>query len=168
MDTMEAIKSRRSIRKYRAEAVPDDLVEQVLEAGRWAPSASNRQPWTFIVVTDDKTRKTLADVAIYGWFLAEAPVTIAVVIDPRASFHAVIDGAAATQNMLLAARALGLGACWIGAYGSVYEERTRDILGVPQEKRLLCLISLGYPGESPTKDRKSLSEIVCYDKYERR
>lgn len=61
-----------------------------------------------------------------------------------------------------------IGNLWIGAYGSVYEERTRDILGVPQEKRLLCLISLGYPGESPTKDRKSLSEIVCYDKYERR
>jgi len=165
MDTIEAIKSRRSIRLYRSEAVPDDKVEQIVEAGRWAPSAANSQPWTFIVVRDERIRKDLADAAVFGRFLAQAPLAIAVVIDPRASNHPVEDGAAATQNMLLAARALGLGSCWIGAYGSAYEETVKCILGVPHGNRILSLISLGYPAESPSRTRKSLGEIVFQNRY---
>ena len=92
-------------------------------------------------------------------------MAIAVVIDPQASNHPVEDGAAATQNMLLAAHALGLGTCWIGSYGSGYEERAKEVLGIPRDKRLLALISLGYPAESPTKDRVELSELVCHDRY---
>jgi nitroreductase len=77
----------------------------------------------------------------------------------------VEDGAAATQNMLLAAHALGLGTCWIGSYGSGYEERAKEVLGIPGDRRLLSLISLGYPLESPGKARVELSELVCYDRY---
>ena len=165
MDTIEAIKSRRSIRLYRSEAVPDDKVEQILEAGRWAPSADNSQPWAFVVIRDEKVRKDLADAAVWGRFLAQAPVAIAVVIDPQVSGHAVEDGAAATQNMLLAAHALGLGSCWVGAYGSTYEERVKDLLGIPSGKRLLSLISLGYARESTVSTRKSLGEIVFRNKY---
>ena len=108
MDVLTAIKERRSIRRYEPKPVSRDQLEQVLEAGRWAPSASNRQPWKFIVVTDETVKKRLAQVATYGSFLAQAPAAIAVVIDPQGSTHPVEDGAAATQNMLLAAHALGL------------------------------------------------------------
>ena len=165
MDALQAIKERRSIRKYHPKAVPEDMLTQILEAGRWAPSADNSQPWRFIVVRDDEVKNQLARAAAYGRFLAQAPVAIAVVIDPRASNHPVEDGAAATQNMLLAAHALGLGTCWIGSYLSDYEERAKQILGIPGERRLLSLISLGYPAESPRRGRVELSELVCYDRY---
>lgn len=165
MDVLQAIKERRSIRKYELKAVPEEKLTQILESGRWAPSASNRQPWRFIVVRDEKVKNELARVAVYGSFMAQAPVAIAVVIDPQASNHPVEDGAAATQNMLLAAHALGLGTCWIGSYGSGYEERAKEVLGIPRDNRLLALISLGYPAESPTKDRVELSKLVCHDRY---
>jgi nitroreductase len=165
MEALEAIKGRRSIRSYRPKAIPDEVLNQVLEAGRWAPSASNFQPWKFVVVRDDKVKEELARTATYGSFLTDAPAAIAVVIDPWSSNHPVEDGAAATQNMLLAAHALGLGSCWIGCYNSSYEGQARRILGVPDDRRLLSLISLGYPAESKEGTRVELGELVCYDRY---
>lgn len=165
MDVLEAIKTRRSIRKYRKEKVPDDHVEKILEAGRWAPSASNTQPWNFIVLKDDKLKKDVAKSTTFGRFLAEAPLGICVVVDPRKSTHPVEDGAIATQNMLLAAHSLGLGACWIGSYGSTYEDEVKEILKIPREKRLLSIISIGFPTESPRSTRKKLDELVFTDHY---
>jgi len=101
-------------------------------------------------------------------FLANAPIGIAVVIDPRDSKHPVEDGSIATENMLLAVHALGLGACWIGAYNSVYEKRVKEILGIPNDKRVLSIISIGFPAESPMKTRKELGEIVFTDRYGRK
>ena len=165
MEALEAIKGRRSIRKYQSKAIPGEVLNQVLEAGRWAPSASNFQPWKFVVVKNDKAKEELARTATYGSFLTDAPVAIAVVIDPWSSNHPVEDGAAATQNMLLAAHALGLGSCWIGSYNSAYENRAKSILGVPDDRRLLSLISLGYPAESKEGTRVELGELVCYERY---
>jgi nitroreductase len=165
MDVLEAIKTRRSIRKYEKRPVPEGLIEEILEAGRWAPSANNSQPWNFIVLRDDGIRKEVARATTYGKFLTEAPLGIAVVIDPQASSHPVEDGAIATQNMLLAAHGLGLGACWIGSYGSVYEEKVKKILGIPESKRLLSLISVGFPAESRKSTREELRKIVFTDHY---
>ena len=165
MDVLDAIKTRRSIRKYEKRPVPEELLDKILEAGRWAPSANNAQPRNFIVLRDEGIRKEVAGATTYGKFLAEAPLGIAVVVDPQASTHPVEDGAIATQNMFLAARALGLGACWIGSYGSVYEEEVKKILGIPENKRLLSLISLGFPAESPKSTREELKKIVFTDQY---
>ncbi len=165
MDVFEAIRERRSIRQYQVKAVPEEKLTQILEAGRWAPSSSNRQPWTFVVIRDGEIKNKLASVAPFGRFIAQAPIGIAVVIDPHGSSHPVEDGAAATQNILLAAHALDLGACWIGSYGSDYEERAKEILSIPRDRRILSLISLGYAAESPEKGRVELSELVCYDSY---
>ena len=165
LQVFEAIKGRRSVRKYRKEPVSEGLIVKILEASRWAPSAGNSQPWNFIVLKDGEVRRKVADATTTGKFLANAPIGIAVVIDPRASKHPVEDGSIATQNMLLAAHALGLGACWIGAYNSVYEEKLKGILGIPENKRLLSIISIGFPAESPTKTRKELGEIVFTDRY---
>lgn len=167
MDALEAIMTRRSIRKYKSDPVPEEMVRKILEAGRWAPSANNSQPWNFIVLKDENVRKKLAEVATYGKFLADAPLGIAVVIDPKASTHPVEDGAIATQNMLLAAHALGLGACWIGSYGSSYEDRAKAILKVPKDKRLLSIISIGFPAHSRESRRKELEELVFIDVYEK-
>lgn len=166
MDVLEAIRDRRSIRRYHRKDVPDEKLMQVLEAGRWAPSAHNSQPRKFIVVKNEKVRRELAQIATYGSFLAEAPVAIAVVIDPSSSNHPVEDGAAATQNMLLAAHAIGLGSCWIGAYGSGYEDRAKQILGVSGDKRLLSLISLGYAADRGGTTRIELGKLVSYELYQ--
>lgn len=165
MEVLEAIKGRRSIRKYRKDPVPEDLVSKILEAGRWAPSASNTQPWNFIVLRDEGVRRSVAEATAYGKFLADAPLGICVVIDPEASTHPVEDGAIATYSMLLAAHALGLGACWIGSYESAYEEKVKEILGIPEKTRLLSIISVGFPAESPSKDRRGLEEIVHTNEY---
>jgi nitroreductase len=165
MEVLEAIRDRRSIRRYQRKGVPDEKLMQVLESGRWAPSAHNSQPRKFIMIKDEKTRKELARIAPYGSFLAEAPVAIAVVIDPSLSNHPVEDGAAATQNMLLAAHALGLGSCWIGSYGSGYEDSAKRILGIPDDKRLLSLISLGYAAGSGGATRIELSKLVSFERY---
>jgi len=166
MDVLEAIRDRRSIRRYHKRDVPDEKLRHVLEAGRWAPSAHNSQPRKFIVVRNEKIRWELASIATYGSFLADAPVAIAVVIDPSLSNHPVEDGAAATQNMLLAACALGLGSCWIGSYGSSYEERARRILDIPSDKRLLSLIALGYAADNGGTTRIELSKLVCHERYQ--
>lgn len=165
MDVLEAIRSRRSVRSYRGDPVPEDVLTQVLEAGRWAPSSGNRQPWEFVVVREEKVRLRLAEMAPFGRFMAEAPVTVAVVVDPQGSSHAVEDGAAASQNILLAAHALGLGSCWIGSYGSSYEDSAKDVLGIPPSRRILSLISVGYAAESPRAGRRDLSEVVSYERY---
>jgi len=168
MDMLELIRTRRSIRRYKKEAVPEDLVAKILEAGRWAPSASNSQPWWFIILKDHKVREAVAQATTYGKFLADAPLGIAVIIDPHASTHPVEDGALATQNMLLASHALGLGTCWIGAYGSGYEENVKELLRVPKAMRVLSIISIGYPAESPRGTRKELEGITFTDFYGRK
>ena len=168
MDILELIKTRRSIRKYKLDPIPEEEINKILEAGRWAPSASNRQPWRFIVLRSEETKGKLAETLTWGGFLSQAPLGIAVVINPRASNHPVEDGAAATQNMLLEAHSLGLGACWIGAYGSVNEESAKDILNVPDDERLLSVIVIGRPAESPQSTRRKLDEITFSDRYGRR
>ena len=168
MDILELIKTRRSIRKYKQDPVSEEELNKILEAGRWAPSASNRQPWSFIVLRSEETKRKLAETLTWGGFLSQAPLGIAVVINPRASNHPVEDGAAATQNMLLEAHSLGLGACWIGAYGSVNEESAKDILNVPDDERLLSVIVIGRPAESPQSTRRKLDEITFSDRYGRR
>jgi nitroreductase len=165
MDIIETIKTRRSVRRYKRDQIPKNLIEKLLEAGRWAPSASNSQPWNFILLKDEKLKREVANATTYGKFLADAPLGIAIVVDPNTSTHPVEDGSVAAENILLEAQSLGLGSCWIGAYNSSYEEKAKKILKIPAEKRLLSIISVGYPAESPKKERKELNEIVFTDYY---
>ena len=169
MGIMEMIRSRRSIRKYKPTSVEDEKLKTVLEAAGWAPSAGNRQPWEFIVVKDPSIRRRIADIAPYGRFIAEAPVMIAVVVNPEKDrTHCIEDGAIATTHIMLAAYALDLGTCWVGAFGSAYEDDAKRVLGVPPNLRVLSLVSLGYPAEERTSTRKDLGEIVHYEKYEQK
>jgi nitroreductase len=168
MDVLDVIRTRRSIRQYTAGLVSEEDINRILEAGRWAPSADNSQPWTFVVLRSQAVRKKLAGTLPWGGFLSQAALGIAVVIDETASTHAVEDGAAATENMLLEAHSLGLGACWIGTYGSAHEASARKVLKVPEDKRLLSVIAIGYPAEAPRKTRKPLIEVVFTDEYGKR
>jgi nitroreductase len=163
MDVLAAIRTRRSIRKYQKDPVPEAELEEILDAGRWAPSGSNLQPCTFIVLNDPKVREEVAGLLPLGKFLNEAPLGIAVVSDRRLSSTAVQDGSIAAYSMLLAAHSLGLGACWLAP--SVNEDILKVLLGIPGEARLICVISLGYPDESGSTTRKELNKMVSINRY---
>jgi nitroreductase len=166
MEVLEAIKTRRSIRKYTEGAMSEEQLGHILEAGRWAATKGNKQPWKFIILKDQTIRDELAAVLTTGKFLSQAPVGIAIAIKTDNSPEAPLDGAAATQNMLLAAHALGLGACWISAYDMPSENEAKRILNIPEGERLLSVISIGYPAEAPQKEKKDLDGITCTNKYE--
>jgi len=166
---LEAIKKRQSVRSYQDKEIPEDVLQQVLEAGRLAPSAKNTQSWKFIVVKDKDLRKKLVPACKNQEFVEEAPVVIAGCgTDPDYVMsngeHAYsIDLAIALDHMSLEAASLGLGTCWIGAF---YQDQVKEILGVPKDVRIVNLLTLGYPKKLGTKtERKPLSEIICYDKY---
>ena len=142
---------RRSIRRYTGEPVTAGETQALLEAGMAAPSASNQRPWHLVSTTDRGTLVTLASVHPYGKMLTQAGLAIAVCGDPAVSPHFwVQDCSAVTENILLAATALGLGAVWLGCHPR--EERAasvRSVLGIPADIGVLSLISVGRPAEQP-------------------
>ena len=166
---LEAIKKRQSVRSYLSKEIPGELLQQVLEAGRVAPSACNNQPWKFIVVRDENLKERLVSACKNQKFVGEASVVIVgCAINPsykmgNGEYSYSIDLAIALDHMSLEAAFLGLGTCWIGAF---YQDQVKEILGVPEDVRITSLMLLGYPKELGTKTgRKLLSEIICYDKY---
>jgi len=166
---LEAIKKRQSVRSYLSKEIPEELLQQVLEAGRLAPSASNRQAWKFIVVKDEDLKQKLVPVCRNQKFVGEASVVIVGCaknlehIMPCGEYSYPIDLAIALDHMSLQAAALGLGTCWIGAF---YQEEIKEILRIPKNVRVVSVMTLGHPKELGIKTgRKPLSEIVCYDKY---
>lgn len=170
MDVFTAISQRYSVRAYQTTDVEEDKLRKILEAGRLSPSASNRQDWKFIVVKNKETRKKLAKAAFGQSFIAQAPVVIvACGTEPEAMLACgqpahTVDVSIALAYMILQAYELGLGTCWIGAFS---EEEAKKILGVPEDIRVVGMTPLGYPDQRPSpKWRKSLDEIVCYEKYE--
>ena len=166
MDVVKAIRERRSIRKYKSSEVEAEKVSTILQAGRWAPSASNKQPWHFIVVRDNAMRKKFAEVHNYGRFMAESPVVLVVLGDKtKHPKYYLADPHNAVQNMLLAAYSLGLGTCWMGVRDTDIEPIFREILDVPEKYRIVCSISVGYHDVDARKNRVELSEIVSYEKF---
>ena len=164
------LKGRRSIRRYRPDPVPDEMVEQLLEAGRWAPSASNRQPWAFIVVRDEAIRREVARHAAYYFIrwahVGEAPLLIVLCGDARNPIYRQFlheDVGLAGSQIMLQAKALGLGTCWIGGLD---RKAIASILKVPDHMEIVGLLTVGFPAEEPDPPaRKPLAEIVHYDVY---
>ena len=130
MDAIQAMCTRRSIRKYTADPVKEEDLRKILDCGRLAPTGVNRQAWRFIVVTDAAVKAAVAEATDYGKFIASAPVVIAVAIGPDAACPNE-DSAAAACNMLNAAHALGYGGCWIGSNGNATAERVGKVLRLP-------------------------------------
>jgi nitroreductase len=169
MDVSEAIQKRRSVRKYQTRNIENDKLDRVLEAGRLAPSARNLQEWRFVVVRDGGRRKRLAEAAKGQTFVGEAPVVIAACatvtdyVMTCGQLTYPIDLAIAVEHMVLAAAAEGLGTCWIGAF---YEEEVKKVLNIPPEVRVVALLPLGYPDESPApRPRKEMKEIVAFETW---
>ena len=110
-EIIKILKERRSIRKYQKKEVPEDIIREIIDCARFAPTAVNVQPWEFIVVTEEKRRKEIANITDYGKFIADAPVCVAVFC--KDTKYYLEDGSAATTYILLAAKGFGLGSCWI-------------------------------------------------------
>ncbi len=170
MDVFEAIKSRRSIRRYADKDVEEKKLRQVLEAGRLAPSARNMQEWKFVAVRDPELRRQLVDAASGQGFVGQAPVVIVAcavqhdhVMSCGHPSH-LIDVAIAIDHIALAARELGLGTCWVGAFD---QQKVRDILGIPDSVEVIELLPLGYPTEWPMGgSRKPFEDAVCFDGWQ--
>ncbi len=145
---LNIIFARRSIRRYTGEPVSEADIQSLLEAGMAAPSGSNRKPWHFVVVTERATLRALAGAHPYGKMTAHAALAIAVCGDPAISDWWVQDCSAATENILIAAAGLGLGAVWIGCHGRPEREQAiRDVLHIPAHIGVLSLLAIGHPAE---------------------
>jgi nitroreductase len=163
MDAMEVLRTRRSIRVYQGETVPRKIIENIVDCGRLAPSANNAQPWEFVVVTDPGLRRKIATATDYGGFIAQAPVCVVVL--SRDTKYYLEDGSAATENILLAARAHGLGSCWVAGDKKPYAAEICRLLGAPQGSKLVSLIPMGFPAENPETSKRPLSEVLHWEKY---
>lgn len=181
MPVIEAIRERRSIRKYKADKIKDEDILQIIEAARLAPSGSNTQPWKFIIIKDEATKKKIVEVDHKQKWMLTAPVFIVCVSDirtriedvdlesfledsPQPELKLVIrDTAIAISYMLLEAQHLKLGTCWTGWYE---QEKMRKVLELPEYLYVSGVITLGYADEKPEmRPRKSLDEIVRYEKW---
>lgn len=151
MDIFEAIQKRRSIRIYKQKPIPDEIITKILDAGRKAPSAGNIHPEIFIVIREQEIKDKIASAALNQTFISDAPVVIVACADVEKSesrygmrgrnLYSIQDTAAAVENMLLAAAALGIGTCWVGAFN---ENKISEILDLPENIRPLAIIPVGY------------------------
>lgn len=162
MSVFDTIKDRRSIRVYKGERIPKDKLEKLLEAARLAPSAANRQNWKFIVVENEQIKNKLVTACNNQAFVGTASHVIAGIGDSSQKWHQV-DLAIALEQVVLEAVELELGTCWIGAFN---EDEVKKILKIPQDKKVVALLTVGVPAESPAaRPRKAMEEIVAYNEY---
>jgi len=163
MDFMEVLRKRRSIRKYKPDTVPDELLEKVLEAARLSPSGKNMQPYHFVVVKDTETKMKIDPKA------AHAPTIIVGLVDPTKGRCSIPDGILAFEHIILGAVNAGLGSCWKGTYlGHMqeHEQQIKEALNVPEHIAVVAYTPIGYPDEAPDmRSKKPLSEIVHYNHW---
>lgn len=173
VDFYEVIRTRRSVRAFKKDSIPDDVLNKILDAARIAPSGSNRQPWRFILVKDAELKQRMISACNNQEFVAEAPV-IVVACGQRLPLNRggymgemsiLLDIAIAFTHLILAARAESLGTCWIGAFSN---EAVKKLLKVPEGYEVVAATPLGYPSEevfTADVDRKALNEIVSLNKF---
>jgi nitroreductase len=172
MDLHEAVRTRRSIRAYKPDPIGDETLNRVLEAVRIAPSGSNRQPWRFVLVKDEELKRQLAAACNGQAFIAEAPLVVVacgfkIPIDRggyMGNMGMLVDVSIAFTHLILAARAEGLGTCWIGAFDN---NEVKKLLKIPEDVNVVAVSPLGYPkqGFSNPGARKQMDEIVSVDKF---
>jgi nitroreductase len=172
MDFYDVIGTRRSIRSYKSDPIPLPVLERILEATRRSPSASNKQPWRLVVVTDQKIREQIATSGVYGKFILQSPVIIVGVGDPVvAPDRYIIDTSIALEHIVLAATAEGLGSCWVCSFD---ENVVKELLGIPESMKAIAIIALGYSQKTISivgilakivRPSKKMEELVSYQRF---
>lgn len=166
MDTIETIMGRRSIRRFKPEAIPAEHLTTILEAGRQAPSAANRQPWRFVLVEEPERKNALARACNGQMWMADAAyILVACGLPGVSAKWYYVDVAIALQNMVLAAHALGYGTCWIGAFDP---EKVRGVCDIPENVTVVACSPLGVPdSHPPARARKDWEQIFARDTFEK-
>jgi nitroreductase len=174
MSSIDKVLSRRSIRAYAKKRIPTHVLNKILEAGRQAPSAGNRQPWHFIAITDEEIKQRLSGGRV-NWFIKDAPLTIIGFANTDIGRWSIVDTTIALQNMVIAAWVMGVGSCWIGAFK---EDDVKQLLNVPEKWKVVALVTFGYPAEGENRfpgifqymrkrltRKKSIDEIVSFNTF---
>lgn len=166
MDTRTAINERHSVRAFQPDRpIPREVLTQIVEAGRLAPTARNEQPWEFVVVTERDLLQQLGGFADHGRFIADASACIAVIC--QATKYYIEDGSAATTQMLLAATDLGIAGCWVAGDKKDYAPQAVHLLGAPPELRLVALIALGYAANVKHAPKRALTDVLHWNHFGR-
>ena len=166
MDVYQAIRSRRTVRDYKPDPIPEELLRKILQCARWSPSSSNTQKWSFIVIRDKDTLTKLGEIAKQGPFVGQAPLCIAIVMDdaPRPQ----LDAGRALQQMELMAWSEGVGMCFVGVREEDQQKAVKELLGIPENMELITLLPFGYRADAPKPvgtPRKSMSEIIHWERF---
>ncbi len=164
-ELFQLIMERRSIRTFKDERIREDEINRILDAGSWAPSGLNNQPWRFCVIQSGETQEKIAECTRYSRTVEEAPVLIVVLYHLPSGYHREKDYmsiGACVQNMLLQIHAMGLGAVWLGQILNQAND-VMKILDLTDDYELAAVIALGYSDENPIKGRKSLQELIVYN-----
>jgi len=164
METFDAISQRASIREYQTKSIGKELLEKLVDAGRRAPTARAVEPWEFVAITNKETLKKLGQIANTGPFIKDAGASIAVFCQDTKYY--LEDGCAATENILLAAADLGLGACWVAGEKKPYVNEIAQVLKVPLNFKLISLISLGWPKKEVKQIKhRELKDVIHWEKF---
>ena len=165
MDGIKLLKTRQTDRKFLPYSIDLSVVENIVDCGRLAPSAKNYQPLRFVVVDDRELLNKFAEICEFGKFLTNCPIVIAVFSEEKDFM--VEDAAAATENMLLAATAYGLGSCWIGSYNRKHSKEVEEILSCPKTHKLVTMVAIGKVEEKWRRpEKKKLADVMSYNKFE--
>ncbi len=164
-EVINIIKSRVSVRNYLDKEIPKEILEDLIDCARLAPSGYNRQPWTFLVVTDKELKEKLSEICTYGRFLKEAGAGILIFCEKDAE-TALEDACAATENIIISAQAYGLGTCWINSYKKEHSEEVKRLVNCPDNLELMVILAVGYPKEIPQRPKKrELSEVLRWQRF---
>jgi nitroreductase len=163
MTAIEVMHSRRSIRTYTAEPVDRAIIEEIVDCARLAPTAMNDQPWEFVVLTEKPSLALIPPLLGHAEFIANAAFCVLVLARP--STCAVEDCCAATENLLLAAEAHGLGACWVAGSPQPYAPAVAKAFGAPADLTLISIVSVGHPAESPSVEKRPLAELLHWERF---
>jgi len=162
-EMIEIIKKRRSVRKFEPKPVPEEIIKDILDCARLAPTAINIQPWLFGAVTDPGLKQQIADITDHGKFIKDCAVCFAVFTDSSQKYF-LEDGCAATENILLACTAHGIGSCWVAGHGKAYVGSIGKLLNVPHPYTLIALIAAGYSNQQPSPQKKAFDEVTFFNK----
>jgi nitroreductase len=164
MDVFEAVSTLLAVRRYQDNPVPAELVDQMVQAGHLTASASNKQPWHFVVVQDRDTLKRLGGLARTGPYIAQAALAVVVAVE-RASHTGISDASRAIQDMMLVAWSAGIGSNWVGFRGL---DEVGTLLGIPSDLEVLAIVPFGYPDQivgRGKKQRKPIGEVVSRERF---
>ncbi len=163
MDALEVLKTRRSVRKYLNKEVDPEIIRDIVDCGRLAASGRNVQPCRFIAVTDPERKRKVSQITEYGKFINDASACILVFAEETK--YMIEDGSAATQNILLAAKAHGLGSCWVAGHKKEYAKEIESYMGVPENVKLIACVAVGYEDGNAQTKKLALSEVLHWDRW---